>query len=365
MSSVDKEPEKNLHSIRNIKFALPINMNKYELAAEATVDPIARSAGAKVLLGPPYDRDACIMAGSSANVMSVRVVKADSGFPVEVYGKIIARDEVDYKCVFLFNCERNDAQLINSEIKGKGEPDNDAQFSKGVIQYHHNPYNKRVINQLPSFKSTVKLVLQNVAFPVAPSVEVTVLKKQPSDAIVHLDGKTTVGTSRNYRHHMVLYDSGLPSGELVRENGSLVLNRNLLAVQRLVFDPAFQEEEQMTLYFCFLDAGSEIEDEDYISTEEEDYISSDENDVGDGDIGLDGQDGQEECCDEEEDHKNIVTLKYPASKITWENLSHKLELEVKWSAILAAPLDEEFMTRRAILPKGYRSPNYRWGPFFE
>lgn len=508
MPGVDKEPEKNLHSIKqemdheiyngllskgtkrrisdqcedpahNVKLALPIiNMNKYELAAEDIVDPIARSAGgssvkqdeqspmvmvaghvsptpqvddqltflelvgrmdmlnlaemhvekvkalmiydpkrkdevpsrfcsfhlanfdldamSEVLLGPPYEPAECNkMAASSINVISVRVVKAGSGFPVEVYGKIIARDEVDYKCVSLFDRERDDAQLINSEqdvlaltgpcqalvtmgllffefdlkIKGKGEPDEDAQFSKGVIPYYHNPYNKRIIEQLPSFESTVKLVLQHVASPVAASVKVNVVRKHPGDATVHFDGKITVGTSRNYRQHMVVYDSSLPSPRraLVRENGSLVLNRNLLAVQGPVYDTAFKEEEQMTLHVCFLDAGSEIEDEDYTSPEEEDYVSPDEYDVDDDDdIRLDDeQEGQEEC-DEEEDHKNFVTLKYPLmSKAVWENLSHKLEVEVEWSAIPPARFDAEFITRLALLPKGYKSPNYRWGPFFE
>ncbi|KAI4985258.1 hypothetical protein ZWY2020_017888 [Hordeum vulgare] len=188
------------------------------------------------------------------------------------------------------------------KIKGKGEPDEDAQFSKGVIPYYHNPCNKRIIEQLPSFDSTVKLVLQHVAFPVAASVEVNVVKKQPGDALVHFDGKITIGTSRNYRQHMVVYDSSLPSprgAALVRDNGSLVLNRNLIAIQGAVDDTAFEEDEQMTLYVCFLDAGCEIEDEDYTSPEEEDYISADEEDVDDDDIGgLDGQEGQEECDEE-------------------------------------------------------------------
>jgi hypothetical protein len=58
------------------------------------------------------------MADSSINVISLRVVRAgpDYTYPIEVYGKVIARDEVDHKCVFLFDRERMDAQLINSEV---------------------------------------------------------------------------------------------------------------------------------------------------------------------------------------------------------------------------------------------------------
>lgn len=58
------------------------------------------------------------MADSSINVISLRIVKAgpDYTYPVEVYGRVIVRDEVDYKCVHLFDCEKNNAQLINSEV---------------------------------------------------------------------------------------------------------------------------------------------------------------------------------------------------------------------------------------------------------
>ena len=39
------------------------------------------------------------------DVISIRVVKAgpDYTYPVEVYGTVIARDEIDHKCVYLFN----------------------------------------------------------------------------------------------------------------------------------------------------------------------------------------------------------------------------------------------------------------------
>lgn len=97
------------------------------------------------------------LASWATNVVSIRVVRAgpDYTYPVEVYGKIIARDQVDYKCVYLFDRERKDAQTINSEkdmlaltgpyralvtlgymyfefdlkIKGKGDPDDEVQFS--------------------------------------------------------------------------------------------------------------------------------------------------------------------------------------------------------------------------------------------
>ncbi|KAM3402995.1 hypothetical protein ACQJBY_006652 [Aegilops geniculata] len=332
------------------------------------------------------------MADSAINVVSLRIVKAgpDYTYPVEVYGRVIVRDEVDYKCVHLFDREKNNAQLINSEedmlaltgpcralvtddllffefdlkIKGKGEHDSEVQFSKGVILYHLDQYHKRFTRQLPSFQSTVKLVLQHVANPVAASVEVHVLDKQPG---VDFNAKITVGTTRNYRQHMIVYDSSLPSSHLIRQDGSLVLNRNLVAVQEPSEDPAFKDDEQMVVYVCFLDAGCEIEDEDYAEPvfEDADYIRA----GGDDEISEEDSEGETEEDEDEEDGsvdpKNLVTLRYPLRETVCEFGSCKLKVKVKWTAILDAPPHGEYVTRFGVLPDGYKSPNYRQGSFFD
>ncbi|XBI80490.1 hypothetical protein VPH35_089648 [Triticum aestivum] len=311
------------------------------------------------------------MAGSSINVISLRVVKAgpEHTYPVEVYGRVIARDEVDYKSVFLFDRERKDAQFINSEkdmlaltgprralvtdglmcfefdlkVKGKGGPDRDVQFSKGVILYRHNFYNKRMISQLPT------------------SVEVSLVKKQQlGDRAEHFNGKITVGTTRNYRQHMVVYYSSLPSGDLVTETGSLVLDRNLLAVPRRIRDNTLKGDEQETIYVCFLGAGSEIEDEDYIRPEEED---EDEDDITSDEEGREEPDEMESAGAEEDgdDPTNLVALKYPLSETLCEYGFLKLKVKVHWTAIIEAPLHGEFLTRLGVLPEGYKLPDYRRG----
>ena len=58
------------------------------------------------------------LAAYSTEVISIRVIKAgpDYTYPVEVYGTVIARDEIDYKCVYLMDRERKDAQTIKSEV---------------------------------------------------------------------------------------------------------------------------------------------------------------------------------------------------------------------------------------------------------
>ncbi|WVZ59426.1 LOW QUALITY PROTEIN: hypothetical protein U9M48_009571, partial [Paspalum notatum var. saurae] len=49
---------------------------------------------------------------SSANVFSVKIISSDVGFPIDVYGSVIARDILDLKYVYLFRCDRDHSQLI-------------------------------------------------------------------------------------------------------------------------------------------------------------------------------------------------------------------------------------------------------------
>ncbi|CAN6326407.1 unnamed protein product [Urochloa humidicola] len=49
------------------------------------------------------------------NFLTVKIVSCDVGFPINVYGTVIARDSIDHKCVYLFRRDRDHSQLINSE----------------------------------------------------------------------------------------------------------------------------------------------------------------------------------------------------------------------------------------------------------
>uniref|UniRef100_A0A0D9WBZ8 DUF6598 domain-containing protein n=1 Tax=Leersia perrieri TaxID=77586 RepID=A0A0D9WBZ8_9ORYZ len=90
--------------------------------------------------------------------MSSPIVSSDVGFPLLVYGTVIARDVVDQKCLFLFHRTRDHCQLITSEEESlvlNGPPramevdesvffevhlkveeeDQDRDLSKGLIEF--------------------------------------------------------------------------------------------------------------------------------------------------------------------------------------------------------------------------------------
>lgn len=52
---------------------------------------------------------------SSANVLAVRVVRSAAGYPVDVYGHVFVRDDLDGRRVYLFRRGRDKCQRINSK----------------------------------------------------------------------------------------------------------------------------------------------------------------------------------------------------------------------------------------------------------
>lgn len=284
-------------------------------------------------LGPPlYDNltpklERC-MVSFAVNVISVKVTESDRGYPISVYGTVVARDTIDYRCVYLFRRAREDPQIINSKddmlkligprrglvqldniyfelnLRVKGDA-GDEDFSKGVVVLHVGPYDPEPITRvLSSWLSRVELVLATVESPVAASLEVKVLK-----GAAPFSGKICAGTSENPRTQMIVYDS-----RDTKSGSSVVLTRNLVAVP----DPD-DDEDEIGAYVRFLDDGDDVDDED----------------AG-----------------------TLVKLAYPAEEQVCCHSAWELQVKVSWTAILCKPMAKHVLTRGTSMPKDYTCPRY-------
>jgi hypothetical protein len=52
----------------------------------------------------------------SVNVIAIKVAESDVGYPIRVFGTVLARDEYDFRCVYLFRRDRNNPQIITSPV---------------------------------------------------------------------------------------------------------------------------------------------------------------------------------------------------------------------------------------------------------
>uniref|UniRef100_A0A0E0I715 DUF6598 domain-containing protein n=1 Tax=Oryza nivara TaxID=4536 RepID=A0A0E0I715_ORYNI len=84
-------------------------------ASRSPPPPPSVSAG----LGPPIDSLTYSVypdLQTSVNIISIKVIKSDVGYPISVFGTVLARDQYDYRCVYLFRRGRDDPQIINSPV---------------------------------------------------------------------------------------------------------------------------------------------------------------------------------------------------------------------------------------------------------
>ncbi|KAF8725625.1 hypothetical protein HU200_020166 [Digitaria exilis] len=166
---------------------------------------------------------------TSANILSVKIVSSDVGFPIKVYGTVIARDSLDYKCVSLFNRDEHHCQLIDSEddeliltgpkrglvlvdaiyveidLKIKGDcGQQDRELSKGYIMVdgiRRKPCEKMVVERdsLDSKLSTVEVMFAVVKRSTEATITIDVVQGE-------FEGKITAHTT-SIQNSLVLYDS--------------------------------------------------------------------------------------------------------------------------------------------------------------
>ncbi|KAM0836146.1 hypothetical protein ACQ4PT_062494 [Festuca glaucescens] len=262
--------------------------------------------------------------------------ESDVGYPINVFGTVIARDEVDYKCVYLFRRGRDDSQLlkspedmltlagpnrgfvvsdrmffeINLKIKGD-ETTDDRDFSKGVIEYSRVPLisSKRPVTQLlTSWRSTVELALAPVAYPVAATLKVNILNG-PRDT--PFNGKITAWTTGNVDDHITLYvydgtNTSMGNRKLTEYSGSVALTRNLVAVPVPI--PPFDEDEEIVINVCFITGN-------------------------------------------DEDERTLVTIQYPQEEKVCSHGRYELQVKVSWTAVVTRPMSKGIHRRWCSVPR--------------
>lgn len=141
----------------------------------------------------------------SANIFSVKIAASDVCFPLQVYGTVIARDYLDFKCVYLFQRTREDCQVIDSkdeslmltgptrglvlldniylevDLKVKGKRNKDQELSKGLclidgVGLGGWKYSHVECVDLESRLSTVEVKFAVVVHAVEATFEVKVIK---------------------------------------------------------------------------------------------------------------------------------------------------------------------------------------------
>jgi hypothetical protein len=189
---------------------------------------------------------------SSINIVSLKISESDVDFPINVFGTVIARDELDYKCVYLFRRESDNPQLITSpddmlilrdpcrgivasdkiyfEINLKIKTDGGAikDFSKGLLIFdslHLTEDEQSTTSCLTSWLSEVELACAHVLHPVEATIAISSVKGQCTTSRVE------AWTTGNSEDHIILFDNKPVGTEIViRDGGSIPLTRRVVAV---------------------------------------------------------------------------------------------------------------------------------------
>ncbi|CAM0885655.1 unnamed protein product [Alopecurus aequalis] len=192
---------------------------------------------------------------SCVNVISFKVHESDDGYPINVFGTVIARDKVDFRCVYLFRRERDDSQFISSpddmlslmdpcralipndyvifeiDLKIKCDGGATKELSKGIVDFDWVYLPTGIETKtlcLNSRLSRVELLCVHVYNPVEATVSINILKG-PCNL-----SRVAASTPGKFRDHMILYDDNREAAgtETVFGDGdSVPLTRRVVAVQ--------------------------------------------------------------------------------------------------------------------------------------
>ncbi|XP_037481818.1 uncharacterized protein LOC119360159 [Triticum dicoccoides] len=194
---------------------------------------------------------------NSANIVSVNIVSSDYGYPLNVYGTIIARDSLDRQRVYLFQRGKDDCQNISSkndalvltgpkrglmicdsiifevDLKVKdvnGRKVNDKRVSKGLMEINgikrlsYPPKYQVQTEELVSMHSTLDLNYTFVRNAVEGTVEARIL-----EGPVDFHGKIVARTS-SFPCDIMLHDSELAGMLTAGDGGILQTARRVVSV---------------------------------------------------------------------------------------------------------------------------------------
>ncbi|CAN6292189.1 unnamed protein product [Urochloa humidicola] len=185
------------------------------------------------------------------NIIHVKVLASDVGFPVRVYGTVLMRDELDFKCIYLFQRDRDNCQVISSpgemlaltgpnrgpfealtfyfeiNLKIRGEEQiMDRIFSRSLIgeDYPLDQWTKK--QEISSWLSTLEFKYRSVYYAVEATVGINILRG-PRKFYGSLVACTSEDSSE-----MVLYDSAR-WGAVATDtaDGSVALTRPLVVLR--------------------------------------------------------------------------------------------------------------------------------------
>lgn len=211
----------------------------------------------RVSRGPPLHRITGPMREwgeqSLVNVISLKVPESEVGYNFSIFGTVLARDEVDYRCLYLFRREKDDAQIITSpddtltltdpcrglvlldaiyfevDLKIKCDGGEVKDFSRGIIAFERArlPTGDQTMGvSLISWLSSVELSCAHVYQPVEATIAINILKGP-----CNLE-RVAASTYGKFKDHIILYGSEAGSTDTVtcHGGGSVPLTRRVVAV---------------------------------------------------------------------------------------------------------------------------------------
>nr|CAB3469200.1 unnamed protein product [Digitaria exilis] len=157
-----------------------------------------------------------------------KIVESDVGYPVNIFGTVIARDQDD--SLTLTGPDRalavTDGMFFELHLKVKNDGEGDQVFCKGLLEHNTARHTRQFMAlTLESWLSTVQLAFTIVPYAVEASVAASILKG-PSNFI----GKIVAWTTRNDKNEIILYDSQVAGPHMKHGTLDIELTRYIVAV---------------------------------------------------------------------------------------------------------------------------------------